>query len=212
MLNQNQIETNKKEFISLMEKAASLNDKKANGIKKLLDYLENSDFYTAPASTKYHQNYEGGLCEHSLGVYKHLIKLLEAYNLKDKYSEYSIIIVALLHDLCKIGIYEKVRKKVAKVDANGKEILGENGFKIWEFQEVWETRKDLVTLGHASKTIYMIMHFFILSEEEAEAIYNHMSWFDVSDFHTISMVSNSFIKNKLAYFLSLADLNDTYLG
>ena len=78
-----------------------------DGSDKLLAYLESSDFFTAPASTRYHGNYEGGLCEHSLNVYDALVDILNRPRVKEvygiSYSNESIAIAALLHDLCKVN-------------------------------------------------------------------------------------------------------------
>ena len=82
------------------------------GAEKLLDYLKSdaSDFFTAPSSTRFHGSYEGGLVEHSVNVYQCLTDYLtrprtkEVYNMD--YSEETVALVALLHDLCKINFYK----------------------------------------------------------------------------------------------------------
>ena len=109
----------KEEFIEIF-KANITRD----GADKLLDYLENkSDFFTAPASARYHGAYEGGLCEHSLNVYHCLADYLQRERVQElyglEYTEESIAIVALLHDLCKVGCYKKTFRNV-KDDATGK--------------------------------------------------------------------------------------------
>ena len=78
---------------------------KRDGADVLLDWLKKSDFFTAPASTKYHGAYEGGLLEHSLNVYDCLLGELASMNMTDKYSKETVAIVSLLHDVCKIGLY-----------------------------------------------------------------------------------------------------------
>ena len=93
------------------------------GADKLLDFLEHkSDFFTAPASARYHGAYEGGLCEHSLNVYHCLVDYLQRERVQElyglEYSDESIAIVALLHDLCKVGCYKKGTRNV-KNDATG---------------------------------------------------------------------------------------------
>ena len=91
------------------------------GADKLLAYLENSDFFTAPASTRYHGNYEGGLCQHSLNVYDALVDILNRPRVKEtygiSYSNESIAIAALLHDLCKVNFYKASTRNVK--DENG---------------------------------------------------------------------------------------------
>lgn len=88
--------SNKERFLELCK---SVN---REGMDKLLDWLETSDFYFAPASTKNHGAYSGGLVEHSLNVYDELKRLLSVYP-EIKVSEDSVIIAALFHDLCKVN-------------------------------------------------------------------------------------------------------------
>ena len=92
-----------------------------DGADSLLNYLENkSDFFTAPASARYHGAYPGGLCEHSINVYHCLVDYLarervqELYGLE--YSDESIAIVSLLHDACKIGCYKPGTRNVKGPD------------------------------------------------------------------------------------------------
>ena len=96
--------TAKEEFIKIYTENI-----KRKGADKLLEYLEKSDFFTAPSSTRYHGSYEGGLVEHSVNVYHCLKDYLSRPRVKEtygmNYSEESIAIVALLHDLCKINFY-----------------------------------------------------------------------------------------------------------
>ena len=108
----------KEEFIEIFREKIT-----RPGADALLDYLENkSDFFTAPASARYHGAYAGGLCDHSLNVYHCLVDYLarervqELYGLE--YSEESVAVVALLHDLCKVGCYKKSFRNV-KNDATG---------------------------------------------------------------------------------------------
>ena len=82
------------------------------GSDSLLDWLEHSDFFVAPASTKYHGCYEGGLLQHSLNVYDCLKIGIEAAGLQGVYSEETIAIVSLMHDLCKVNYYKKGSRNV----------------------------------------------------------------------------------------------------
>ena len=110
--------TKKEEFISLYQSRIT-----REGADKLLEYLDSpqSDFFTAPASTRFHGSYEGGLLEHSLNVYYCLYDYLNRDRVKEMYniscSEESIAIVSLLHDLCKINCYQKGTRNVK--DKNG---------------------------------------------------------------------------------------------
>ena len=122
----------KEEFISLLRKT------EREGIENLIDYLENkSDFFTAPAASKFHNNFEGGLCEHSLNVYRNFKSLLELKNIE--LDEKSVIITALLHDLCKCNYYIKEERN-RKVDG------------VWESYLQWTTNKSpAIPLPHASR-------------------------------------------------------------
>ena len=99
--------TNKQRFIDIYKSKI-----KREGADKLLDYLmsEGCDFFTAPASTRFHGNYEGGLLEHSLNVYDCLCDIMKRPRIKEvygiEYSEESIAIAALLHDICKTNFYK----------------------------------------------------------------------------------------------------------
>ena len=100
---ENFLEENKEKYLNLIKQNI-----KREGIEGLVDYLNKSDFFTAPASTKYHSNFEGGLCFHSLNVYKRFINLLKneyGENWQDNISLESATIIALFHDLCKIDTY-----------------------------------------------------------------------------------------------------------
>lgn len=212
MLNQVQIQANKEKFVNLVNEASQLNPSKANGLKKLLSYLETTDFFEAPASTTHHQSYKGGLCEHSVSVFDHLERLVKAYEIPEtEISRYSMIIVALFHDLCKIGKYEITYKTLPRKDEKGLEIRDENGKLIWENREQYTYVNDYLSVGHGSASIILIQHFIILSNQEAEAIFNHMGPYDLGDYHTKKDVSVAFGHNKLAYFLFLSDMSDVYL-
>lgn len=106
----------KEEFIEIYKEKVT-----RKGADALLDYLTNkSDFFTSPASARYHGAYEGGLCEHSLNVYHCLVDYLsreranELYGLE--YSEETVALVALLHDVCKAGCYKKTFRNVKGED------------------------------------------------------------------------------------------------
>mgnify|MGYP000932888589 CR=1 FL=1 len=86
-----------------------LQEIKRKGISNLIEYLEVSDYFMAPASTKYHGAYEGGLCEHSLNVTEMFSKRNKI--LEKPILEESVILCGLLHDACKIGFYTKVANK-----------------------------------------------------------------------------------------------------
>ena len=112
------------------------------GSDSLLDWLEHSDFFVAPASTKYHGCYEGGLLQHSLNVYDCLKIGIEAAGLQGVYSEETIAIVSLMHDLCKVNYYKKGSRNV-KDEETGQ----------WYKKEVYEVDEKFPCGEHADKSI-----------------------------------------------------------
>ena len=176
---------------------------KREGADKLLDFIcsPSSDFFTAPASARYHSAYEGGLCEHSINVYECLVNYLNRDVCREKYglnySEESIAIVALLHDLCKMNIY-KVSYRNAKNEAG-----------VWEKVPYYEF-DDQLPYGHGEKSVYMISPFMKLSREEAFAIRYHMGFSNVDNQMAINSVSKAFEMYPLSFALSTADMEATY--
>lgn len=179
--------TNKERFLQLFSKIDRA------GKEDLMAWLEQSDFFTAPASAKYHCSYEGGLVEHSLNVYDALVKLMTIY--PDIYvSEESIIIAALFHDLCKVNMYEKEIKY--RKDSNGK----------WEPYEAYGYNEMLHYGGHGSKSVFILQNFIKLTPEEAIAINCHMSsWEDNPN------VGAAFEHCHLAWLLHVADESATFI-
>ncbi len=185
----------KEEFIEIFKANIT-----REGADKLLDYLEHkSDFFTAPASARYHGAYEGGLCEHSLNVYHCLADYLRRERVQELYGvEYpmeSVAIAALFHDLCKIGCYRQGTRNV-KDDATGK----------WEKVPTY-TFDDPLPYGHGEKSVYIVNGFLRLSREEAMAIRWHMGFSGTEDKR---LVGQAFQKYPLAFALATADMEATY--
>lgn len=139
------------------------------GSQNLLEWLEKTDFFIAPSSTKFHGNYEGGLVEHSVNVYNCLKMLVNEY--KKQFPDYeisdeTIAISALLHDLCKTNFYVKGFRNV-KNEETGQ----------WEKKEIY-TINDKLCMGHGEGSVYMIQAFMKLNRDEALAIRWHMNGFD----------------------------------
>ncbi len=185
----------KEEFIKIY------NDNiKREGADKLLAYLtsDSCDFFTAPASTRFHSAYSGGLMEHSLNVYYCLKDYLERPRVKETYglnvSDETIAIVALLHDLCKINCYKSSTRNVK--DANG----------VWHTVPTY-TYDDEMPYGHGEKSVYIISGYMRLTREEAFAIRYHMGFSGNEDKLN---VGNAFEKFPLAFALSTADMEATY--
>ncbi|MBQ3018299.1 MAG: hydrolase [Clostridia bacterium] len=176
---------------------------KREGADKLLEFICSpaSDFFTAPASARYHSAYEGGLCEHSINVYECLCDYLNRSVAKEKYglnySDETIAIVSLLHDLCKMNIY-KVSYRNAK---------NEQG--VWEKVPYYEF-DDTMPYGHGEKSVYMITPFIKLTREEAFAIRYHMGFSNVENQMATNNVSKAFEMYPLAFALSTADMEATY--
>lgn len=171
-----------------------------DGADKLLDFLEHkSDFFTAPASTRYHNAYEGGLLRHSLNVYECLVHYLERERVKDTYklnvSDETAAIVALLHDVCKVNFYT-VSYRNAKDEKTGQ----------WE-KVPYYTINDMLPYGHGEKSVYMVSGFMRLSREEAMAIRWHMGFSGIEDKNTIGRALEQY---PLAFALSVADMEASY--
>lgn len=161
------------------------------GIEDLISYLENSDFFEAPASTKYHLNEEGGLAKHSLNVYYNLKKMCSA-----NISNDSIILVSLLHDLCKTGFYKKATRNIQNADGK------------WVAAQTYIVDEDLI-LGHGEKSVMIIQKYLDLTAEEMLAIRWHMGGFVPKEEQ--NHVSKVFNQCELAILLHIADLKSTYI-
>ncbi|MBI9008843.1 MAG: HD domain-containing protein [Tenericutes bacterium] len=185
----------KEEFLTIYKKFIT-----RAGSAELLDFLlsSKSDFFEAPASTRYHLSKPEGLLEHSINVYKCLKDYLDRPRVKEVYnlnvSDESIAIVALLHDLCKVNVYKKSFRNVK--DDSGKW----NKVPSYDFN-------DELPYGHGEKSVYIISGFMKLSREEAFAIRYHMGFTDKDN---INNVSQAFSKFPLAFALSTADMEATY--
>lgn len=173
---------------------------KREGADKLLAFLESSDFFTAPASTRYHCAFEGGLVSHSVNVYKRLLFNMEnefGSEWEKHYSYETIAICSLLHDLCKVSYYKKDYRNVK-----------ENG--QWVKKEVYVKEEDL-PYGHGEKSVYILQSFLKLTREEAVAINFHMGGFDARVKGGDGSISEAYDKFPLAIMLHVSDIEATYL-
>ena len=184
----------KKRFINIYKEMIH-----REGSDKLLDYLlsEHCDFFTAPASTRFHGAYPQGLLEHSLNVYDCLCDYLSRERAKQvyhmNYSDETIAIVALLHDICKVNCYKESTRNV-KVNGTWTQV------PYYEFD-------DQLPYGHGEKSVYIITGFMRLSREEAFAIRYHMGF---SGNDEVRNVGQSFEQFPLSFALSCADMEATY--
>jgi Predicted HD-superfamily hydrolase len=169
-------------------------------IEGLIDYLENrTDYFSAPASTQFHGAYTGGLVDHSLAVYDNLVKMVELFEIQAKPE--SLIIIALLHDLCKTNFY-KTGYRNRKNETTGQ----------WEKVEVYEI-DDKMPLGHSEKSIIIIQQFIKLTKEETLAIRWHMGAFDDAvqgSYGGMKALSNAYHMCPLAAATHMADMATSY--
>lgn len=173
---------------------------KREGSQKLIEWIRSTDFYTAPASTRFHGAYPGGLVQHSVNVYHRLLDLYHkefGAHLAEEHKE-KIAIVSLLHDLCKANFYDVEMR-------NRKNDQGQ-----WEKYPAYVVN-DQLPYGHGEKSVYIISGFMRLSREEAMAIRWHMGFSD-NDFKGGGYsVGNAFEMFPLAVLTHIADLEATYL-
>ena len=190
----------KKQFVLLYE-----TNIKREGADKLLEWLsEKSDFFSAPASSKFHNAFEGGLCEHSLNVARRLKMLVDGekkiHPEKEsimRITDESVVICGLLHDVCKANFY--------KVDFRNKKEDGE-----W-IRVPYYTIDEELPYGHGEKSVYIINGFLRLTREEALAINWHMGGFDSRVKGGDYSISSAFEKYPLAVLTHIADIEASYL-
>ena len=173
---------------------------KRTGAAELRNYLIKSDFFTAPASMRYHCAYEGGLCEHSINAYRRLLVNVQheyGETWRQKFSHETIAICGLLHDVCKIDFYKPDFRNVK-----------ENGEWI---RKPCYTKDEALPFGHGEKSVYIVNSFIKLTREEAMAINWHMGGFDSRCRGGDGSVSEAFCKFHLAVLLHVSDLEATYI-
>ena len=185
--------SNKEKFLQIFKSTVT-----REGADALLDYLtEKTDFFTAPASTRFHGAYEGGLLEHSLNVYECLCDFVKKGRFATKYgftySEETLAIAALLHDVCKTNFYKTEMRNVKK-----------NG--VWESVPYY-TIEDNLPYGHREKSVYIISGFMKLTRDEAFAIRYHMGFSGTEDANQVGKALEMF---PLAFALSVADMEAAY--
>lgn len=179
----------KEEFIKL------LRETNREEIENLLDFLEKSDFYKAPASTRFHGSKEQGLLEHSLKVYEILEEKMKHTPIKIDIPEESIRITALLHDICKTNYYS--------VDyRNAKNALG-----VWEKVPYYKV-DDTIPYGHGEKSVMMISEYIKLTNDEKYAIRWHMGYTEPKELY--GTIGLAYTKYPFALLMHEADLEATY--
>lgn len=171
----------KEKFIEILEAT------NREGIDKVIKFLSESDFFEAPASTRFHGSYKGGLLEHSLKVYEILKEKVEDND--------TIKIVSLLHDICKVNYY---KTDFRNVKTNG----------VWE-QVPYYTVDDKIPYGHGEKSVMMLSEFIKLTPEEKYSIRWHMGFSEPKELYNV--LGQAFKKYPLALYLHEADLEATYI-
>lgn len=209
MLTEEQIEQNKTEFLQAVS-SISIDGADLVG---LVNWLEESDFFTAPASTQFHCNYKGGLCEHSLNVYHNILALYQIY--KDKIpaiDPQSLIIVSLFHDVSKIDFYEMivVNKKIYNPNGTKHDNMGKFDWVAQEAYKVKDAKDRFLAVNHGVNSALLIGRFIPLSLEENVAIMNHMLNADDKAVN----YDQSAILNKypLLTLLHMADFASTFIN
>lgn len=166
------------------------------GADGLLEWLLSTDFFIAPASTRYHCACDAGLVTHSLNVYRLLQKHAAEFG---GYTEETAAVCGLLHDICKANFYSIGLRNV------------KNEHGQWE-QKPYYTIEDQFPMGHGEKSVYLINKYMTLSDEEAVAIRWHMGGFDESAKAGGYTISHAYEQYPLAVLLHISDLEATYLS
>ena len=186
--------TNQERFMQIFQEKIT-----REGSDKLLDFLTKSDFFTAPASTRYHLACEGGLLQHSLNVYDCLVDILSRPRMKElygiEYSDESIAIAGLLHDICKVNFYKTSFRNVK--DENGKWVSAP-----------YYTIEDHLPYGHGEKSVYIVSGFMRLTRDEAFAIRYHMGFSTTDEPNNVGRALEMF---PLAFLTCCADMEATFL-
>lgn len=188
------INKNKEEFIKIFSENV-----KREGSTEFLEWLKKTDFFNAPASTKFHSAFEGGLCLHSLNTYKRFKQILEQEynNGLEKVSNETVAIISLLHDICKVDTY-KVEYRNVKVNNE------------WVKQPFFAVN-DMLPYGHGEKSVYIVSGFMKLTREESLAINWHMGGFDSRVMGGAYGLSTAFYQYPLCVLFHIADIEATYL-
>ena len=185
------------------------------GSEELLDFIRNTDFFYAPASTKYHLSRQGGLVKHSIDVFRRLTRCtIEEYQQSCQWSMESLAICGLLHDLCKINTYVPTYKNVKTYALEDLQTCDKKAIKhddggdyIWKCVQTYAF-DEAYPYGHGEKSVFLIQRYMQLTDDEAQAIRYHMGAWQNADTQNAGKV---FEKNHLALWLSIADELATFI-
>lgn len=188
-----------KDIQEVKEKIISLlSNTQRKGMDRVIKYLEESDFFIAPASTRFHGNYEGGLAEHSLNVYEIFQRKNKEYDFG--LNEDTMKIVALLHDVCKVNFYTVYDKNV--------NIAGPGEKPKWIKQPAYGVN-DLMPIGHGEKSVIILQQFIRLTKEETILVRWHMGGYESKE--NYNNVSSAWNMYKAGVALHTADLEASYI-
>lgn len=185
---------NREEFISLIKELKTIEGAR---IDELLTFLDESDFYTAPASTKYHNSVKGGLCDHSLNVYRNILAVYERARQTNpglkEYPRETLIVVSLLHDISKTNFYEACiqNEKVYSDQGTKHDNLGKFEWIAKEGFKVADESKRMLGGDHGFNSVALLGRYIPLTYEETVAILNHHCGFD-----------NGFVNKELSSILN----------
>lgn len=168
---------------------------KREGAEDMMKWLEKSDFFTAPASTRFHGSNPGGLVAHSNNVCKRLIGEMS----KITSNVESVVLVSLLHDVCKANYYKSGTRNVKNPETG-----------VWEAVPSYSV-EDKFPMGHGEKSVFIINQFMKLTVEESLAIRWHMGGFDDAVKGGSYSMGNAYEMYPLALLLHVADMKATYL-
>lgn len=230
------IEKNKEEFIEIL--SSNLINREGCDIERLMLKLEHSDFYTAPASTRYHASYKGGLVDHSLNVYhnmmsiakaKHLLAVYETVPIKDENGHetgeteekliegsidpVSIAIVALLHDLSKMNYYQLgYRNKKVYCESGSKyDAAGRFDWVTIPQYQIRPVEERFLYGSHEETSEFMVRQFIPLTHQESTAILHHHFTLGYDSIKDASVVGDIYNRYTLATLLHVADMISSYI-
>lgn len=191
-MEQKEINENKEEFLNIARENI-----KREGLENLINWLVTTDFFEAPASSKFHLAEAGGLCKHSINVYKRMLNLAIAEYGEENVNRETIAICGLFHDICKCCFYKTEYRNVK-----------ENGEWV---QKPYYAVDDMLPYGHGEKSVYIINGYMRLTREEALAINWHMGGFDKRVIGGDFEFSKAYYKYPICVLMHMADVMATYL-
>ena len=206
MLTDNQIEENKITFLKLVSEI----EIEGADTEGLVKYLDENDFFTAPASTQYHSNFKGGLCQHSLNVCQAILDLAEKY-FPEQYSRSTLLTVSLFHDISKTNFYEStiINKKIYNEKGSKQDNQGRFDWFAEQVFKVKDVHDRFLAGTHEENSLLILSKFIPLTLEESVAIMNHHGTASPNMPTDLSAIMNKF---PLLTLLHLSDLIGTYIN